>query len=71
MWWSKGALNRINKLNIYELLGKKFEAKFLANYVLYLSVPARLESWSHCMPERFWDMQHNKHFATQNFGGTL
>ena len=41
---------------------ERFEAKNFHKNVLYLSGSARFESWHHCMPERFWDMQHNKNF---------
>ena len=54
---TSGVCNIINTLR-HKILGK-------CCYIL--SGSARLKSWHHFMPERFWDMQHNKHFGTKRF----
>ena len=54
---ASGICNIVNILR-HEILGKCCNI---------LSGSARLESWHHCTPESFWDMQHHKHFEAKNF----
>ena len=63
--WSPGIIVCLSASGICNIINI-FRHKILGKRCHILSGSARLETRHHCMPESFWDMQHNKHCATQN-----